>query len=74
VTGNGRAKKDEVLEAIVRICQDKFWPLPHNDDEADAIGLIVTYLKDTNQWRIGGKLQGADEPGADGTADGPVPF
>ena len=74
VTGNGRADKKEVQSAISDIAARKYWPEPANNDEADAAGLIVSYLKDTGQWRIDGKLQGSGQPGTDGAADGPLPF
>jgi crossover junction endodeoxyribonuclease RuvC len=74
VTGNGRADKTEVEDAVRDVCVDKFWPQPANNDEADAAGLIITYLKDNGLWRIGGQLQGAEEPGADGTAYSALPF
>jgi Holliday junction resolvasome RuvABC endonuclease subunit len=74
VTGNGRADKAEVMAAVRRFATQKFWPQPANNDEADAAALVITYLMDTNQWRIDGQLQGTQEPGADGAEDGPVPF
>lgn len=46
VTGNGRASKQEVMDAVLVECEKRFWPVPANDDEADAIGLILTYLAD----------------------------
>jgi hypothetical protein len=74
VTGDGRADKIRVMKEVAGICASKFWPLPANNDEADAAGLIITYLKDNGLWRINGQLQGPDEPGTDGAADGTVPF
>lgn len=74
VTGNGRASKQEVQDAVANFAIRKFWPKPKNNDEADATGLIITYLMDQGKWRIGGQLQGPGVEGADGAADGPVPF
>jgi hypothetical protein len=74
VTGNGRAVKAEVEAAVREVCVKKFWPQPANNDEADAAGLIITYLKDNGLWRINGQLPVAEEPGAGGTADSALPF
>jgi hypothetical protein len=60
VTGNGRAQKQEVELAVTEICTQKFWPEPKNNDEADAVGLIITYLKDSNQWSTVGRRNSGD--------------
>src|SRR5487761_2302893 len=43
VTGNGRASKDDVWEAVKAECVKRHWPEPKNNDEADAIALILTW-------------------------------
>lgn len=46
VTGNGRASKEEVWESVKLDCLARDWPEPRNNDEADAIALILTYEVD----------------------------
>lgn len=49
ITGNGRASKTEVQAVVNQIAEQKYWPVPANDDEADAAALILTYLADQEQ-------------------------
>jgi Holliday junction resolvasome RuvABC endonuclease subunit len=74
VTGNGRASKQDVRKKVTELGALRYWPDPKNFDEADAIGLVITYLMDNGLWRVHGQLQGAGVSGADGTADSVVPF
>lgn len=64
VTGNGRADKREVMARVTELGALKYWPAPANDDEADAAGLIITYLMDNGLWRVNGQLR------TEGTGDG----